>query len=38
LTTDVALVTVRTPSGTVRVPRLLMKMLNMVTMVQMWEM
>lgn len=35
---DVTLVTVRTPRGEVRVPRLLVKMLNMVQMVRLWEM
>jgi hypothetical protein len=34
---DVTLVTVRTPRGEMRVPRLLMKMWNMVTLVRMWE-
>jgi hypothetical protein len=34
---DVTLVTVRSPRGEMRVPRLLMKMLNMRLMVRLWE-
>jgi hypothetical protein len=34
---DVTLVTVRNSQGTLRMPRLLMKMWNMVKMVRVWE-
>jgi hypothetical protein len=35
---DVTLVTVRTPRVEMRVPSLLVKMLNMIQMVRLWEM